>query len=103
MMEQHKLQRRAWFRKKKDDHAAHEQDCTALCCAKSGQSACVTQLIGDAHEAARLRDLGLREGARVTVLRDGDPLMVKIESARFGIGRAAAMNVLCDLDEDEHS
>jgi len=81
-----------------DDHHEHEMNCSALCCAKSGQSACILHLIGEAGEAARLRDLGLCEGARVTVLRDGDPLVVRVEDARFGIGRAAAMNVLCALD-----
>jgi Fe2+ transport system protein FeoA len=54
-------------------------------------------LCGCEHEAAKLRDLGVREGATVTVLRDGDPLLVRVDNARFGIGRVAAQNVLCDL------
>lgn len=79
-------------------HHDHEHlSCTALCCAHAGQSASVVELVGDAGEAARLRDLGVREGALVTVIRDGDPLMVKVDDARFGIGRSAAMNVLCTL------
>ncbi|MDF2440886.1 MAG: FeoA domain [Abditibacteriota bacterium] len=82
-----------------DDHHQHELQCSALCCAKSGQSACILHLVGASDEAARLRDLGLCEGARVTVLRDGDPLVVRAGDARFGIGRAAAMNVLCTIDE----
>jgi Fe2+ transport system protein FeoA len=86
-------------RKGQETHHEHELHCTALCCAKSGQSACILQLVGEDGEAARLRDLGLCEGARVTVLRDGDPLMVRTGDARFGIGRAAAMNVLCAIDE----
>ena len=81
------------------EHDAHEVNCSALCCARSGQSACILQIAGCKEEAARLRDLGLCEGARVTVLRDGDPLMVRAGDARFGIGRAAAMNVLCALEE----
>ncbi len=60
----------------------------------------VVRFAGDAHEAARLRDIGVREGATVTVLRDGDPLLVKVDNARFGIGRAAAMNVLCQFYEE---
>jgi Fe2+ transport system protein FeoA len=54
--------------------------------------------VGDANEAERLRDLGLREGATVTVLRDGDPLMVRVDDARFGIGRAAAEKILCHIE-----
>jgi Fe2+ transport system protein FeoA len=87
------------LREKHDDHHAHELDCTALCCATNGQCAVVAHLVGDESEAERLRDLGVREGAIVTVLRDGDPLVVNIDEARFGIGRAAAMNVLCQIVE----
>jgi len=87
------------LREKHDDHHAHELDCTALCCAKSGQCAVVAHLVGDENESERLRDLGVREGAIVTVLRDCDPLIIKIDEARFGIGRAAAMNVLCQIVE----
>ena len=87
------------LREKQEEHHAHELDCTALCCATNGQCAVVAHLVGDKNEAERLRDLGVREGAIVTVLRDGDPLIVKIDEARFGIGRAAAMNVLCQIVE----
>jgi Fe2+ transport system protein FeoA len=80
-----------------EEHHAHELDCTALCCACSGQCAIVARLTGCEKEAARLRDLGLREGAVVTVVRDGDPLVVGVDDARFGIGRSAAMNILCQI------
>ena len=85
------------FRAKRKEHHLHEEHCTALCCARKGQTASVVKLVGNAGEAARLRDLGVREGATITVLRDGDPLLVSIEDARFGIGRAVATNVLCKL------
>ncbi len=81
------------------EHHEHELDCTALCCACSGQCAIVSRLVGCEIEAARLRDLGLREGAVVTVVRDGDPLVIGVEDARFGIGRSAAMNILCRIVE----
>ena len=90
----------ARLRRKRKEHDLHEEHCTALCCARSGQSVDVVQLVGDATEAARLRDLGVREGAMVTVLRDGDPLLICVQDARFGIGRAAATNVLCKLIGD---
>ena len=81
------------------DHHDHELDCTALCCAKTGQCAVVAHLVGDAEESARLRDLGVREGAVVTVLQDGNPLVIKVDEARLGIGRNAALNVLCQIVE----
>jgi Fe2+ transport system protein FeoA len=79
------------------DHHEHGANCVALCCAHNGQRAFVTGFSGDQHEAGRLRDLGVREGAVVTVLRDGNPLMIRVDNARIGISRAAAMNVLCEL------
>lgn len=77
-------------------HEAHKLLCTSLCCAKSGSRVCVTEMCGCEHEAAKLRDLGVREGAVVTVVRHGDPLLVRVDNARFGIGEAAAMNVLVE-------
>lgn len=78
-------------------HQEHELNCTSLCCGQTGATLQVKTLAGDETEAARLRDLGVREGAKVTILRDGDPLMVKVDNARFGISRAAANNVHCEF------
>ena len=80
-----------------EEHHLHEEHCAALCCARRGQSVTVLSFAGEAGQATCLRELGLREGAVVTVLRDGDPLMVRVADARFGIGRAAAMTVLCRI------
>lgn len=87
------------LRRARDEHADHEAHCMSLCCARSGQTVCVSQLTGECHEAACLRDLGLCEGATVTVLRHGETLLVRTGDARFGIGRRAAENVMCDLVE----
>ena len=80
-----------------DHDLEHEAHCTSLCCAKRGDTMLVTSLCGCEDAAAKLRDLGVREGVRVTVVRDGDPLLVRVDGARFGIGRVAAMNVLCNF------
>lgn len=78
-------------------HEEHEAHCTALCCAKSGDCACITALVANHDEAERLRDMGIHEGVTVTVLRDGDPLIVRVGECRLGIGRSAAMKVLCEV------
>lgn len=80
-------------------HHEHELHCTSLCCGKRGESLQVTALAGDDNESARLRDLGVREGAKVTILRDGSPLMVKVDNARFGISRDTATRVHCKFCE----
>lgn len=78
-----------------DGHHAPGEICKSLCCARRGQRICILELAGDAHEAAKLRDLGIREGATLSVLRDGDPLLVLVDNARIGIGRTAASQILC--------
>ena len=85
-----------------DEHHRHEMHCTSLCCGKSGQTLCVTNLCGDAAQAGRLREMGLREGVNVTVLRHGDPLVVRVDGVRLGLGRSAATNVLCEFLDASH-
>ena len=78
------------------EHAVH---CTALCCARAGQCVLIEQLCNDAAEAARLRDLGLCEGAQVEILRHGHPIVVRVCDARFGLAHKVAEKVLCrDVD-----
>ena len=73
----------------------HAQQCTALCCARAGQCVRIEQLGNDASEAARLRDLGLCEGAQVEILRHGHPIVVRVCDARFGLAHSVAEKVLC--------
>ena len=86
-------------RRVKAAHHEHTIGCTSLCCAKNGQNLCVMQLCGGAGECAQLRELGVREGAHVTVLQHGAPILILIDGARFGIGQSAAQNVLCNVVE----
>ena len=83
------------------EHHEHLMGCSSLCCTPSGEKARVFCFMGDPQCAARLRDLGVVEGAEVSVLRNGDPLLVRVGDARFGIGRSAAMNVLCHATDEE--
>lgn len=42
----------------------------------------------------RLRDVGIREGAQVEMLKNSDELIVRIESCRIGLRRDMAADVL---------
>lgn len=90
----------AQSRQSRETHAGHEAGCAALCCARRGETACVLRLNGSDATVARLRELGLREGATVEVVRDGDPLLIKVNGARFGLGRRCAMDILCRIHQD---
>ena len=83
-------------------HHEHEMHCTSLCCGRRGDALQITALVGGDSEASRLRDLGVREGANVTILREGDPLMIKVDNARFGLSRAAAFDVHCEFCAKAH-
>ena len=77
-------------------HDDHKLTCTSLCCARPGVRVCVTEICGCEHEAAKLRDLGVREGAVVSLMAHGDPILVRVDGARIGISECAAENVLCE-------
>lgn len=74
----------------------HKTSCTSLCCARLGARVCVLEICGPELEASKLRDLGVREGAVVSLLSHGDPILVRVDGARIGIGESAAQNVLCE-------
>ncbi len=80
----------------KHAHDEHKMSCTSLCCARPGARVCVLEICGPELEASKLRDLGVREGAIVSLMSHGDPILVRVDGARIGIGEAAAQNVLCE-------
>ena len=81
---------------KKSAHHDHKLSCTSLCCAKPGARVCVLEIGGAEIEACKLRDLGVREGAIVSLLSHGDPILVRVDGARIGIAESAAQHVLCE-------
>ncbi|BCM93693.1 hypothetical protein IAD21_05584 [Abditibacteriota bacterium] len=78
----------------------HKLTCTSLCCARPGARVCVTEICGCEQEAAKLRDLGVREGAVISLMGHGDPILVRVDGARIGISECAAENVLCEYLPD---
>ncbi len=78
---------------------AHRASCSALCCAERGDCVLVRFLLGSASESARLREMGLCEGARLQVLRHGNPLVVRVADSRLGLAHAVAERVLVVPDE----
>lgn len=78
-------------------HADHSHaGCHALCCARSGDCVRICGFAEACHHAARLREMGLREGVRLQVLRDGDPLIVRVDDTRLAVGRDAAEQISCE-------
>ncbi len=84
----------------KSAHHDHQMTCTSLCCARPGARVCVLEVGGSDIEACKLRDLGVREGAIVSLLSHGDPILVRVDGARIGLAESAAQNVLCEYLPD---
>lgn len=89
-----RLLRSSW-RKVRSHHHSHA-GCHALCCARSGDCVRICGFAEACHHAARLREMGLREGVRLQVLRDGDPLIVRVDDTRLAVGRDAAEQISCE-------
>ena len=93
-----------WKKKAKAEGAVpsvdeHRAGCSALCCTATGDCVLVRFLLGPASETARLREMGLCEGARVQVLRHGIPIVVRVADSRLGLAHAVAERVLVVPDE----
>ncbi|MEO0558647.1 MAG: FeoA family protein [Bacteroidota bacterium] len=72
-----------------------------LTCFSRGRFVRLSTLAVDDDEAARLRDLGLREGCRVCVLGNAATCIVGIGSCRLALQREVAMNLFAV--EDDHA
>lgn len=59
----------------------------------AGRRACVAFLGGSESDAQRLRDLGLREGAFVCVMRNTDKCVLAMDGCRLALGREVAAQV----------
>ncbi len=53
---------------------------------KGGESAFVREVSASASQAKRLADMGFVRGARIEMIRAGNPCIVRIEDARIGLG-----------------
>jgi Fe2+ transport system protein FeoA len=85
-----------WSRKReKAAGTARCAACPLAACAR-GSRAAVLRMDCDLSEAGRLRNLGLFEGACVTVLDQQDGLLLEVRGARLALGAAlaAAITVL---------
>lgn len=65
-----------------------------LAACREGRRAVVVSLGCDEREACRLRQLGLFEGAAVTVVDARDGLLLDVRGSRLGLAAALAATVL---------
>jgi Fe2+ transport system protein FeoA len=87
-----------WLSRKSQDEGGAAVRCAAcpLAACGRGSRAAILRMDCEGSEACRLRDLGIHEGACVTVLHAEDGLLLEVRGARLALGAAlaAAITVL---------
>jgi Fe2+ transport system protein FeoA len=58
-----------------------------------GHRAQVLEVSGELDVAARLRELGLLEGAQIIVIRQSDPVLVVLQDARIALDHQIATGI----------
>ena len=64
---------------------------------RAGQSGRVARLTGNDDLIHRLRELGLRVGARVQMIQPGNPCIIRLDGQKFGFRADGAARVLVRL------
>jgi ferrous iron transport protein A len=60
----------------------------------AGQTAVVDSVVGFSDEVHRLREIGLRDGATVQMIRPGNPCLVRLGGQKLGLRSDALASVL---------
>ena len=61
---------------------------------RPGQSGMVDQVLGTGDLVHRLREMGLRRGAMVEMIRPGSPCMIRLDGHTLGIRSAELSGIL---------
>jgi Fe2+ transport system protein FeoA len=64
---------------------------------RAGQSGRVARLTGNDDLVHRLRELGLRVGARIQMIQPGNPCIIRLDGQKFGFRSDGAARVLVRL------
>lgn len=64
--------------------------------------AVVRQIATDDEEMQRLKTLGVCLGRRVELVKNGDPLILKVFGSRLGLSAALAANVQVEVCQPNH-
>jgi ferrous iron transport protein A len=65
---------------------------------RPGQIARVDEVIGQSDLVQRLRELGLRSGARVEMIRAGSPCLLRLDGLKLGIRAEELSGVLVQIE-----
>lgn len=60
----------------------------------AGQTAVVETVMGGSDDAHRLREIGLRDGAKVQMIQPGNPCLVRLGGQKLGLRSDALSTVL---------
>jgi Fe2+ transport system protein FeoA len=72
---------------------AREENATTLAMLEPKACARITEVVAEPGDSIRLKALGLCIGRSVTLVRDGDPLIVGVLGARIGLSARIAEKI----------
>lgn len=65
-----------------------------LSCMADGERAVVSEVVGRSDQVQRLRELGLRDGVELEMVRSGSPCMVRLQGHTLCFRATELLNVL---------
>jgi Fe2+ transport system protein FeoA len=66
----------------------------------AGAIAEIGQLIGAPHDVHRLEELGVRNGAKIEMVRSGNPCIIRLAESKFCFRPSEAVGVLVRVASD---
>lgn len=75
-------------------HLDDPGDLVPLAMLRSGQSALVGDVLGGGELAQRLREMGVRSGARIQMVRQGSPCILRIDGVKLCVRADEVAHVL---------
>ncbi len=64
-----------------------------------GQTACIREILGNAEQVHRLREMGLHGGKHVEMIRGGSPCIIRLDGSKLCFRADEVTSVLVQPDE----
>lgn len=74
-------------------------DLIPLTLLRAGQTARISQVLGNVELVHRLREMGLRDGAEIEMVRPGSPCLIRIGGHKLGFRGDEATRVLVSVGD----
>ena len=67
---------------------------------RADERACIVEMVGDSRQMHRLKEMGLREGSAIRMVRPGRPCLLAIDGKRISLRLDEAADILVEVDSN---